>query len=180
MSFHAFEFLRRYIHFEDNRNAKPRSNPLFDPLWKIRWALESVSQNIRKSYNAGKDVAIDESIIRYRGRAISFAQYLPKKPIKHGIKVFAICCAVTAYLLGFEVYLGKEFTRSVESNALNIVERLIVEADLVRARGRTLFTDNWYTSMDLAKHLYEKYGWTLVGTMTPADKKARGDTDAPF
>jgi inhibitor of KinA sporulation pathway (predicted exonuclease) len=36
MSFHAFEFLRRYIHFADNRDAKPRSNPLFDPLWKIK------------------------------------------------------------------------------------------------------------------------------------------------
>lgn len=34
--------------------------------------------------------------------------------------------------------------------------------------------------MDLAKHLYEKHGWTLVGTMTPTDKKARGDTDVPF
>ncbi|GFH50228.1 hypothetical protein CTEN210_06704 [Chaetoceros tenuissimus] len=180
MSFKAFEFLRRYIHFEDNRNAKPKTNPLFDPLWKIRWALDSVSNNIRKAYNAGKDVTIDESMIRYRGRAVSFVQYMPKKPIKHGIKVFALCCAVTAYLLGFEVYLGKEFTRSVESTAINVVERLIVEADLVKAKGRTLYTDNWYTSMDLAKHLYENHGWTLVGTITPTDKKARSDHDVPF
>ena len=180
MSRNAFEFLRRYIHFDDNRNAKSRSHPLFDPLWKIKWILEKVMNNLRNAYNAGEKLTIDESMIRYRGRAISFVQYLPKKPIKHGIKVFALYCSVTAYLLGFEVYTGKEFTRSTESSALNVVDRLIRRANLTQARGRTVCTDNWYTSVDLAKHLYEKYKWTLVGTMTPTEKKSREDHDVPF
>ena len=36
-----------------------------------------------------------------------------------------------------------------------------------------LYTDNWYTLMKLAKLLYEKYGWTLVGTIVPTYKKSR-------
>ena len=85
--------------------------------------------------------------------------------------MFALCCSVTAYLLGFEVYTGKEFSRSTESSALKVVERLINRANLTHVRGRSCATDNWYTSVDLAKYLFEKYRWTFVGTMTPTEKK---------
>ena len=46
-------------------------------------------------------------MIKYMGRAITFVQYMPLKPIKHGIKVFAFFCAYTGHIIGFEVYLGK-------------------------------------------------------------------------
>ena len=61
---------------------------------------------MRTCWVAGERVTIDESMIRYMGRAVAFVQYMTRKPIKHGIKVFAICCAYTAVLLGFEVYCG--------------------------------------------------------------------------
>ena len=34
--------------------------------------------------------------------------------------------------------------------------------------------------MALAKHIFEKYGWMIVGTITPTDKKSRSDHDIPF
>ncbi len=40
---------------------------------------------------------------------------------------------------------------------------------------RVLYTDNWYTSMKLAKLMFVKYGWTICGTITPTDKKSRED-----
>jgi len=43
-----------------------------------------------------------------------------------------------------------------------------------------LYTDNYYTSIKLAKHMYEKYGWTIVGTIVPTDKKHREADDFPF
>jgi hypothetical protein len=55
---------------------------------------------------AGDHVTIDESMIRYMGRAIAFIQYMPQNPIKHRIKVFAVCCSYTGVLLGFEAYCG--------------------------------------------------------------------------
>ena len=117
-------------------------------------------------------------MIKYMGRAVSWVQYMPAKPIKHGIKVFVLCCAVSAVWLGYKIYLGKE--DGVDGSALTIVDQLITDADLTKHRGRTLYTDNWYTSMKLAKHLFEKYGWTLVGTISPTDKKSRQDLDVPF
>ena len=72
-------------------------------------------------------------MIKYCGRVVVFIQYMPKKPIKHGIKVFALCCAYTGYLLGYEVYLGKD-TETNENSALHVVDRLITNADLVTTR----------------------------------------------
>jgi len=118
-------------------------------------------------------------MIKYRGKAVSFTQYNPLKPIKHGIKVFALCCSYSAYLLGFEVYLGKEYTKDGGS-ALQIIDRLLLGSNLTSSTGRKLYVDNWYTTVNLAKHLYEQYGWTVVGTMTPTDKKSRRDHDVPF
>ena len=57
---------------------------------------------------------------------------------------------------------------------------MLQSANLFTARGRALFTDNYYTSVKLAKELFIKYGWTLCGTMTPTDKKTRTGHDVPF
>lgn len=57
---------------------------------------------------------------------------------------------------------------------------LQVVDDLLQSGGRELFTDNYYTSIKLAKHLFEKYGWTFCGTITPTDKKSRSSHDVPF
>ncbi len=40
--------------------------------------------------------------------------------------------------------------------------------------------DNYYTSMSLEKHIYNKYWWTCVGTIVPTEKKKCGHHDLPF
>ena len=70
--------------------------------------LDVIMKGLVCAWNAGEKVTIDESMIRYNGRTVDFVQYMPCKPIKHDIKLFAICCSVAAVLLGFEIYTGKE------------------------------------------------------------------------
>eukprot|EP00956_Cyclotella_meneghiniana_P016026 scaffold25077_cov48-Cyclotella_meneghiniana.AAC.2 len=61
------------------------------------------------------------------------------------------------------------------------MDRLLKDNNLTsNCRGRILYTDNWYTTMALAHHLYNKYGYFFCGTMVPIDKKARQDMDVPF
>jgi hypothetical protein len=50
----------------------------------------------------------------------------------------------------------------------------------LEAQGRTLYTDNYYTSMSLVKHLYNKYRWTCVGTIVPTEKNERASHDLLF
>lgn len=43
-----------------------------------------------------------------------FIQYMPHKPIKQGIKVFAVHCIYTEVLLDFEVYCGSDSADGVD------------------------------------------------------------------
>ena len=102
---------------------------------------------------------------------------MPAKPIKHGIRVFAACFAYSDVLLAYDVYCGK----GIDSrNTFEIIIDLLQAANLFREKGRALFTDNYYTSVKLAKELFIKYRWTLCGTMTPGDKKTCVGHDVSF
>jgi hypothetical protein len=84
---------------------------------------------------------------------------MPAKPIKHGIKVFSLCCAATAVMLSFEVYCGKDNSKT-DNTTVDICERLIHEADLVNNQtggmihGCIVYSNNYYTSVKMAKYLY--------------------------
>ncbi len=79
---------------------------------------------------AGQHLAIDESMIKYMGRAIKFVQYMKNKPIKHGIKVFACCCAYSGVLLSFFVYCGKENTSDKDATTVASCDKLVKRAHL--------------------------------------------------
>ena len=50
---------------------------------------------------------------------------------------------------------------------------------ILNAHGRIPYTDN-YSSVKLAKHLYENHGWILVGTISPTKKNHREKEDFIF
>ncbi len=179
MTRRSFEFLRRYIHFCDNKEKNANEKNKNNPLFKVSYVMDKLMDGLRRAWNAGEKITIDESMIKYCGRAVAFVQYMPAKPIKHGIKVFAVCCAFTAVLLGFETYVGAGGDE-VKSTAVDICCRLVEKANLTHQKGRIVYTDNWYTSILLAKTLFEKYRWRFCGTMKPTDKKARSGLDVPF
>ena len=163
------------IHFADNNKARKKGTPGYDPLFKVQYPFEVMMKGMRACWTAGQHVTVDESMVRYMGRAISYVQYMPAKPIKHGIKVFAI----SGVLLAFKVYTGKE-DDDFDWSALNVCKWLCEAAGLTKAKGRTLYADNYYTSMDLARFLRETWKWNMCGTITPTDKQSRADEDIPF
>jgi hypothetical protein len=81
-------------------------------------------------------------------------------------------------MLAWKVYTGSE--DGVVNTAVKICDGLAEDAGLTGQKGRVLYTDNYYTSVALAKHFFEKYRWTIVGTFSTSDKKARADHDFPF
>jgi len=175
----AFTFMHRFIHFSDSSKRKGKGISGFNPLFKVRYPLDVMMKGMRSDWTAGKHVTIDKSMIRYMGCAVSYVQYMPAKPIKHGIKVFYLCCAISEVLLAFEVYVGKEDCTN-DNSVLAVCDRLVDDAGLTVNRGRVLYTDNYYTSVKLVKHMFEQYGWSIVGTIVPTDKKSREDDDILF
>ena len=117
----------------------------------------------------GEIVCIDESMILYTCRAITFGWYMPLKPINHGIKLFMLTCK--SHALGWEICLGKYYP--LDSSAEAVVVLIITNAGLTVQSGRILYTDNWYTYIKLARTLFEKYNWLFVGTIAPTEKKTR-------
>jgi hypothetical protein len=75
-------------------------------------------------------------MIKYMGRAIAWVQYMPAKPIKHGIKVFCVCCAVSGIMLAYKVYCGK-VDKKTDGTVISLCDNLLQKAGLTDAQGRT-------------------------------------------
>ncbi|KAL3815360.1 hypothetical protein ACHAXA_002144, partial [Cyclostephanos tholiformis] len=164
----------------NNSLDEPISSPRFDPLVKVRYALDAIQEGLLKvTWSARKDIAINESIIKYMGRAIAWVQYMPAKLIKHGIKVFCVCYAASGIILVYKVYCGKG-DKKTDGTVISLCDNLLQKASLTDAQGRTLHADNYYTSMSLVKHLYNKYRWNCIGTIVPTEKNDWASHDLPF
>ena len=169
MTKNAFEQIRRMIHFVDNDELPAKGDHRWHPLQKVKPVLDMVRLNIGKMWKLGKYLCIDESMIACKSRAVGFLQYMPMKPVKHGVKVFVGTCATSSYPFAFEVYTGA--SADVDGSVVSIVTSLLSNLDLERNPGRVLFTDNFYTSIALMAALMGLYGMYLVGTVRIAKGK---------
>ena len=97
--------LHWFLHFVDNSTLAAPGTPGYDKLGKLGPIIKMIGEQFAAVCPPGKHVSIDEVIIAFKGRS-SLKQYLPMKPIKRGIKVWAR--ATTGYVLAFEVYTGKK------------------------------------------------------------------------
>ncbi|XP_008186742.1 uncharacterized protein LOC100575832 [Acyrthosiphon pisum] len=96
--------------------------------------------------------------IPFVGR-LSFRQYIKNKHHRYGIKNFKLCIQ-NAYTIGFRVYTGREAEPGVEVSTKIVMEMSEEYLDF----GRTLYTDNWYISINLAHKLLSR-STNLVGTL---------------
>lgn len=126
-----FQLLLTCIHFVDNATADTS-----DRLYKIRNLINMTQERFAELYTPGETVALDESMIPFRGRLL-FLQYIPSKTHKYGIKMYKICSPL-GYTLRVKVYSGKE-PRQEKSVAEGIVMEL---SEKYLGTGRTIVTDN--------------------------------------
>ena len=118
-------------------------------------------------------------MIKYKGRQIRLIQYMLAKPIKHGIKVFALCCTESGYIYGCWVYYEKENNSCTN---VEIIERLLKQESyfITNSAGQVLYTDNYYMSESLMEMMYPNYKLFVVGTMSMMEKKLRTNSDFSF
>ena len=84
---------------------------------------------MRDSYTPEPHMTVDEQLVCFRGRCL-FRQYIPSKPGKYGIKVWAICKANTSYAWKMQMYTGKDpaIGREVNQGA-RVVKDLVKEIE---------------------------------------------------
>nr|CAH7732627.1 unnamed protein product [Callosobruchus chinensis] len=160
MSLKRFTFLLRCIRFDNIGDRETRKE--IDKLAPIREVFELFVNNFQKFFSPGEYVTVDEQLVAFRGNC-SFRQYIPSKPAKYGLKVFALCDARTAYTVNMEPYVGKqpEGPYCLGNSAQEIVLRLVQP---IEGTNRNITGDNWFTSLPLASSLKAKK-LTYVGTV---------------
>ena len=101
-------------------------------MFKITHVLDEIAKGIRRVWLTGQRVTVDKSMIKYMGRAVPFVQYMPAKPIKHGIKVFCLCCAISGVMLAFQVYCGRgDDDVKKKTPAVDVCDQLCGDAGLL-------------------------------------------------
>src|SRR6218665_986120 len=141
MSRDRFKQILRYLHCTDNSTARTTD----DKLYKIRPLIDSLNNSFRKVYVPTQCLSVDELMVGTKCR-ISFLQYMPKKPKKFGIKLWALCESVSGYCLQFQVYTGKVDTGVEHGLAYRVVFDLMAH---YLNKGYKLFMDNFYSSYQL-------------------------------
>jgi hypothetical protein len=150
---HRFVQIQRYLHL-----CGPDRPPLSDEDWfkKIEPLSSRIRQRCVELVIPATECAVDEMMIRFHGRSKHTVR-MPKKPIKEGFKVFAICQGGYTYNLRFtspktgiaelQHYPGLATTQSV---VLDLAKS--VPYDLY---DFTIYMDNLFTTVPLLEMLRE-------------------------
>lgn len=155
-----FYDLHRYLHFVDNGTLSPPHTPGYNKLGKIAPIITMLGNRFADVWNPGKNISIDEAMIPFKGRS-SLKQYMPMKPIKRGIKVWASADANNGYVSAFEVYTGKKGNTAEKGLGANVVKGL---TEQLHGTYRHVFYDNFFSSVDLALDLL-RAGLYSCGTL---------------
>lgn len=137
------------LHLRNNAEEPPRTSPNYDKLYKLRTLIDTLNDVFQKQTSNSSRQSIDECMVKFKGRSC-LKQYMPKKPVKRGFKIWARCDAVTGYLYQFEVYAGKGDSTENEGLGYNVVWRLCQNVP-----PNTLVAfDNFFTGCNLMDDLF--------------------------
>ena len=139
-----YEKLVQYFHC-----SLPAEEDATDKLTKVRPLITVCERNFHDALVPSRDLSVDEAMIRFDGR-LAWKQYMPKKPVKWGIKLWCLCDANTGYCLAFSVYTGAEEQTFNLDLGYRVVMRLMRRYLL---SYHHLYADNYFTSVHLAVDL---------------------------
>ncbi|XP_039275048.1 piggyBac transposable element-derived protein 4-like [Nilaparvata lugens] len=154
ISRNRFEALLHFFHISDNEHC-----PIGDRLYKISPLVQILNRKFQDICTPSKRVCIDETMVPFRGK-LSFRQYIPGKRHKYGVKLFKLCVE-NGFTYKIKVYGGRSERDPDKPLATSVVMDLM---EPLLDSGRTVYTDNFYTSVGLAHELNGRQTH-LVGTL---------------
>ncbi|XP_033218239.1 piggyBac transposable element-derived protein 4-like [Belonocnema kinseyi] len=111
MSLHRFQIILQCLHLVDDDEEST------DKIRKIRPVLEFLVDRFQAVYRPGRDILIDETLLRCKVR-LSFKQCTLHKKNRFGIKFYITSKSVTGYVYNCTIYTGKDKSKFQERTAI--------------------------------------------------------------
>ena len=161
MTARLFSQIMRFLHFINNEDPTVDKS---QKTYKIQHMVDYLCQCFREVYVPEREVAIDETMLKAKGRFLC-KHYVKIKPIKWGTKLFTLAESKTGYVLNILLYSGKQ----PDTEYSKITQTVLDVARYSLNKGHRFFMDNYYMSVELVKVLTENF--TLCcGTINAARK----------
>ena len=166
--------IHRFLHFVDNDLLPPYGHETYSKIQKVKPILTYLSEKCGELFIPGQDLAVDEAMVKFKGRS-SIKQYMPKKPIKRGFKIWMVADSDSGYVMKYSVYEGKTGNRVEKGLGGKVVMAL---TEKMHHRYHHVYFDNFFTGIDLLLNLIRS-GTYGCGTMR-ADRKGYPSSLKPF
>lgn len=158
MSRTHYEMLNAALHLEkepaeanENNNNNDNNNYVNETLERVQRLINNITTNFKNVYSPAKNICIDESMVAFKGNT-KLKFYLPKKPIKWGLKIHCLCESITGYCWNLQLDTGK-----LDQKQNNYVENIIMNlVSGLENKGHILHLDSWYSSPSVSMKLHEK------------------------
>ena len=154
-----FDQIVSHLHLCDNNMQPDRDSPHYDRLYKVRQLLTNCSANYAACAEVENITSVDEQMVPFKGR-LGFKVYIANKPIKRGIKIFALA-GQSGYIHRFMVFgdnlpvLSDEEVESLDDGiglSGQTVLGLLMKPELPPP-GVQVFFDNYFASPALLAKL---------------------------
>ncbi|UYV81615.1 ZKSCAN1 [Cordylochernes scorpioides] len=162
MSRGRFELLYSCFSLIDDSNLVPSSHPDYNPTARFEKLIEHVNNKFIYYYKPTQNLRVDESLVCLKNRT-RLRQYMPQKHHgRFGVKLWMLCESKTGYCLRMKPYKGK-LSPIIKALSYDVPMNLLQESSLL-GKGYHLITDNFFTSINLAKDLLDSHTY-LTGTI---------------
>ena len=133
-------------------NAAVARHSLYHPIAKVQPLVDMAHNNFRNRYSHYREISIDEAMKGFKGRT-ELQMYMPNKPTKFGIKIWARCDGKTAFLSDFQLYIGKRDSNDLQKEhglGYRVVHDL--SRDLI-GLNHVFYFDRFFTGIPLLNNL---------------------------
>ncbi|KAK9717500.1 Transposase IS4 [Popillia japonica] len=143
--------------FDDKTTRLERQE--IDKLATIRTFFETFNSNCKKYYIMSEYTTVDEKLEAFRGRC-GFKIYMPQKPNRYGIKIYALTDAKMFFTAHMDVGKQPPSPYQVNTSNIGLVPRL---CEHIWNSDRNVTMDNFFTA-EVAEELLAKK-LTILGTI---------------
>ncbi|GBM01172.1 PiggyBac transposable element-derived protein 4 [Araneus ventricosus] len=140
-----FILLMKFLHFTNNEEFDKDNHP-WPKLNKIYDIMEHLRNKFRNLYIPDKNLSIDESLMRFKGR-LSWKMFIAKKRARFGLKFFVVCEVGTGYIADFLIYTGNGTVYNPKFAKYPVSTKIVLHLmDRFLGQGYCVTMDNYYMS----------------------------------